>query len=464
MKGPIQRRTVETGCRPFAFLKAVAGRPYPVLLESALHSTPLGTHSILCWDPFLKVTCLDAGVEVLDLRKGTRRLVVDAPFRVLGAEFGRHAFAAPGLDLPFAGGAIGYFSYDARHWIEQLPRSCEYDLAIPSFTFCFYDGALVFDHQRNVTEWVGPPGSEPELPTPAADGGPMAVAPVEMASDFSRDEYIRAVGRAKEYIAAGDIFQVNLSQRFSGVCPSSGQAVYSRLRRVNPAPFAAYLRYPGFEIISSSPERFLLVDGDKVTTRPIKGTRPRSEGDPAFSRRMVEELRASAKDHAELAMIVDLERNDLGRACDYGTVRVEEHAAVEAYATVFHLVSTVTGRLHRPQQDEFSLIRATFPGGSITGAPKIRAMEIIEELERHARAVYTGAIGYISFHGRMDLNIAIRTLVKQRGRIYLHVGGAIVADSDPMLEYEETLHKGRALFQALNASTYERLMGTVLHG
>ena len=199
-----------------------------------------------------------------------------------------------------------------------------------------------------------------------------------------------------------------------------------------------------------------------MTTRPIKGTRPRREGDEAFNRRMAEELRASAKDHAELTMIVDLERNDLGRVCNYGTVRVAEHAVIEAHPTVFHLVSTVTGQLYRREHDEFSLIKATFPGGSITGAPKIRAMEIIEELEPHARTVYTGAIGYVSFHGRMDLNIAIRTMVKVGDRVHVQVGGGIVADSDPVLEYEETLHKGRALFEALNAANYDVLLPPAL--
>ncbi len=200
-----------------------------------------------------------------------------------------------------------------------------------------------------------------------------------------------------------------------------------------------------------------------MTTRPIKGTRPRAEGDDAFNRRMRAELEASAKDHAELTMIVDLERNDLGRVCRYGTVRVEEHAVIEEYPTVFHLVSTVSGELYRGAFDEFSLVRATFPGGSITGAPKIRAMEIIEELEPHARGVYTGAIGYVSFHGRMDLNIAIRTLVRAKGRVYAQVGGGIVADSDPALEYDETLHKGRALFQALNAPNFDEIMQSALH-
>ena len=179
---------------------------------------------------------------------------------------------------------------------------------------------------------------------------------------------------------------------------------------------------------------------------------------------MVRELQASRKDHAELTMIVDLERNDLGRVCSYGSVRVAEHAVIETYPTVFHLVSTVTGQLHRPEHDEFSLIRATFPGGSITGAPKIRAMEIIEELEPHARNIYTGAIGYVSFHGRMDLNIAIRTMVRAQGRVHVQVGGGIVADSVPALEYQETLHKGRAIFEALNAPNCDELTEAAFHG
>jgi para-aminobenzoate synthetase component 1 len=424
----------------------------------------LGRYSILCHTPFQRVTCRGRQVQAEDLRSGDRTSTGGEPFRALSGLFAAHRFEAPaGFDLPFAGGAIGYFSYDLRHRIESLPRLCDYDLAVPEFILCFYDQALLFDHGRDVTEWVGLPGAAPRIPQPAADEEPAEVAPVEMESNFTREEYLAAVRRAKEYIAAGDIFQANLAQRFAGRCPSSGLDVYSRLRAVNPAPFAAYLAYPELEVISSSPERFLLLEGDGVTTRPIKGTRPRREGEDVFNARMLRELRASAKDHAELTMIVDLERNDLGRVCSYGTVRVEEHAVVEAYPTVFHLVSTVSGRLHRPEHDEFSLIRATFPGGSITGAPKIRAMEIIEELEPHARNVYTGAIGYVSFHGRMDLNIVIRTMVRVGGRVYFQVGGGIVADSDPLLEYEETLHKGKALFEALNATNYEDLMQAAAH-
>ncbi len=461
----IRRAIIEERCRPFAYLRAVAERPYPALLESSGHSAGFGRFSLLCWDPFRRVTCFPDAVEVADLRSGKARTVRGEPFRVLAREFDRCRLRTPeGFDLPFAGGAVGYFSYDLRHRIERLPRLCEYDLDVPGYTLCFYDRGLVFDHGRGVTEWVGPADAAPKVPEPAPAGEPPLLPATEVRSNFGRAEYVRTVQRVKDYIAAGDIFQANLSQRFSAHCPADGLDVYGRLRRMNPAPFSAYLRYPGFEILSSSPERFLLVNADAVTTRPIKGTRPRRPGDAEFNRAMVEELKRSAKDHAELAMIVDLERNDLGRVCSYGTVRVPEHAAVETYETVFHLVSTVTGHLHRDKYDEFDLIRATFPGGSITGAPKIRAMEIIEELEPHARNVYTGSIGYISFHGRMDLNIAIRTMVKQGRRIYANFGGGIVADSDPELEYEETLHKGKAVLETLNPAVFEHFTGGEVRG
>jgi para-aminobenzoate synthetase component I len=451
----IHHTRIENLCRPFAWARAIAERPFPVLLESALAGGAQGRYSILGWDPVMTCTCRGGLMESHDCRTGAVQTHDGDPLRALAHAFDPWRLAPPpGFDLPFAGGLLGYFSYDIKDSIEQLPHCCEHDLAIPEFVFGFYDRALIFDHERGVTHWVGPVGAEPDLPTPIDDVAPLPVAPVALQPNFSRAEYLDTVQRVKGYIAAGDIFQANISQRFSGDCSSDGLAVYSRLRQTNAAPFAAWLRYPDFEIISSSPERFLLLDGETVTTRPIKGTRPRRPDDAEFNRRMAAELLASAKDHAELAMIVDLERNDLGRVCSYGSVKVVEHAALEEYATVHHLVSTVRGHLHRPAQDEFSLIRAASPGGSITGAPKVRAMEIIEELEPHARGVYTGAIGYISAHGRMDLNIAIRTMVLMDGCVYVQVGGGIVADSEPQLEYEETLQKGLGMFRALSDQTH----------
>ena len=269
-----------------------------------------------------------------------------------------------------------------------------------------------------------------------------------MRSSFTRAAYLDAVARVREYILAGDIFQANLSQRFEAPLGEPPWAFYRRLRARNPAPFAAYLDFPEATVLSASPERFLRVDaGGRVETRPIKGTRPRGLGpehDAALGRALTE----SEKDRAENLMIVDLMRNDLSRACAPGTVRVPELFSLERYATVHHLVSTVVGDL-APGADAFDLVRATFPGGSITGAPKVRAMEIIAELEPSARGVYCGSVGYWSVTGETDTSIAIRTAVARRGRLYFNAGGGIVADSDPEQEYRETLDKARGMVAAL---------------
>ncbi|MBM3236995.1 aminodeoxychorismate synthase component I [Candidatus Poribacteria bacterium] len=269
--------------------------------------------------------------------------------------------------------------------------------------------------------------------------------------NFTKDAYIKAIKRAKQYIAAGDIYQVNLSQRFTADLNIHPYDLYTRLRTRNPAPFAAYLSFDDVAIVSSSPERFLqfFADTRMVYTRPIKGTRPRG-ATPKEDAKLADELVNSEKDRAELIMIVDLERNDLGRVCEIGSVHVPELIVLEKYPTVYHLVSTVAGKLPK-NKDRIDLLKATFPGGSITGTPKIRSMEIINELEPTNRSVYTGAIGYLSFTGNMDLNIVIRTFIIHNGKAYFQVGGGIVADSDPEAEYQETLDKARALFDALEA-------------
>jgi para-aminobenzoate synthetase component 1 len=268
-----------------------------------------------------------------------------------------------------------------------------------------------------------------------------------LTSNFPRQGYLRAVERVIDYIRAGDVFQVNLSQRL--LCPAvdDAAALYLRLRRRNPAPFAGYLDLGGFQVVSASPERFLTVRGDEVETRPIKGTRRRTFP-PEDDRAAGDELRRSEKDRAENVMIVDLLRNDLSRVCRPESVYVSQLCAVEAYSYVVHLVSAVRGRL-RPGSGPLELIGAAFPGGSITGAPKVRAMEIIAELEPTARGAYCGALGYIGFDGSMDLNILIRTITAGRGWWQLPVGGGIVAQSDPQREYEETWHKAEGLLRAL---------------
>jgi len=269
----------------------------------------------------------------------------------------------------------------------------------------------------------------------------------EPKSHFTKEEYCKAVQKAKDYISAGDIYQVNMTQRFETKSLVPSWELYCKLRKINPAPFAAYLDLGEGVIVSASPERFIKIDGNFIETRPIKGTRPRKEN-KEFNEKMKNELLNSEKDRAELVMIVDLERNDLGRVCEFGTVKVEELFRLETYATVFHLVSTIIGKL-KPNYGFKEVIKATFPGGSITGAPKIRAMEIIEELEPVKRGIYTGSIGYLNLSGNLDLNIVIRTFIIKDDKTYFQVGGGIVADSEPEKEYQETLDKAKALIMAL---------------
>jgi para-aminobenzoate synthetase component 1 len=373
--------------------------------------------------------------------------------------------------IPFTGGAVGYFSYDLCHFIERLPATAIDDLQLPECYLAFYDAVLAFDHLegRAYIASTGFPEMEEdkrirrarerldELKATIAEAHFSEIAissksskKVLLRSNFTREQYIKAVAAAREYICAGDMFQVNLSQRFEADLPIFPYELYRRLRLINPAPFASYLNLDGVTVVGASPERFLRVEGDLVQTRPIKGTRPRGAS-VAEDEVMAKELLSSVKDRAENVMIVDLERNDLGRVCRYGTVRVRELCLLETYATVFHLTSTVEGRL-RGGKNRIDLLKATFPGGSITGAPKVRAMEIIDELEPTKRSVYTGSIGYLSFSGEMDINIVIRTFLIKDGRAYFQVGGGIVYDSDPEAEYLETLDKGRALIEALNLS------------
>jgi para-aminobenzoate synthetase component 1 len=288
----------------------------------------------------------------------------------------------------------------------------------------------------------------PETDQPARKVAPHRISAIrELISNFSRDAYITAVERAREYIAAGDVFQVNLSQRFTAALTEDPAQIYERLRTQSPALYGAYLDHLDYALICNSPELFLRVEREsaadrrRVTTRPIKGTRASGEG-------MARQLRDSEKDQAELNMIIDLERNDLGRVCEIGSVRVTQPRVVESHPTVLHTAATVEGEL-RDDVSFVDLLRATFPGGSITGAPKIRAMEIIEELEPHRRGPYCGAIGYLGGDGTIEFNIAIRTMIVREGFVHIPVGGGIVADSDPAAEYDETIVKARAMFEAL---------------
>ena len=450
---------IGAGAAPFAALCALAGERLPFFLDSGMGAERLGRFSFVGCEPFLVVQSRGSRVWVNGDKVGRNPFAV---LRRLLKQYGRPAAEPP---IPFTGGAVGYFAYDLGRFIERLPDHTVDDIPLPEAHFAFYDAVAGFDHQTG--QWyvastdVGVKGLEDRARrlrrAVAAAPAPHPFGPVSargLASNFTHDAYLRSVARAIDYIAAGDIFQVNLSQRFEAETDASPLDLYAALRAANPAPFACYLPLDdAHAVLSSSPERYLRVTGRHVETRPIKGTRPRRAGDEAFNRRMRGELLASAKDRAELTMIVDLERNDLGRVCSYGSVQVTESIVLEEYPTVYHLVATVEGELHRGQ-DLIRLVKASFPGGSITGAPKIRSMEIIDELEPTKRSVYTGNIGYIGFDGRADLNIAIRTMLLAEGKVYAQVGGGIVADSQPEAEYQETLDKARALLQALGLEAH----------
>ncbi|HEV8608289.1 MAG TPA: aminodeoxychorismate synthase component I [Tepidisphaeraceae bacterium] len=341
---------------------------------------------------------------------------------------------------PFKGGWLGHLSYDLGRWFEELPSKAGNDLGWPFFVFAWHERVIAHDGTSGRNYLCS---AKAPVPGNALDFG-SSEWPIgwgKFKSNFSREEYERAVVAALEYIAAGDVFQVNLSQRFEMPMALPPRAVYQRMCGEYPAGFGALLDYGNRALISNSPELFLQVDGRKVTTRPIKGTRPRREG-------MEKELRASPKDQAELNMIVDLERNDLGRICELGSVKVTSARDIETLPTVYHGVATIEGIL-REDVGLVELLRATFPGGSVTGAPKIRAMQIIDEVEPVRRGAYCGAIGYLSADGQIGLNIAIRTIVADEGRAYVSVGGGIVADSKPAEEYEETMIKAQAMFEVL---------------
>jgi len=378
--------------------------------------------------------------------------------------------------VPVFCGWIGYVGYEVGRRVERLPARAEHDTPLPDLRLGFYDAVLVYDgaerrwHSAGLVFDSPPPGAGRAAealgaiasraatdginPRPAtAEDADAARRPLprDAEPNFPPDQYRAAVARCVDYIAAGDIFQVNLSQRFAVSPAPAPLAIYDALRRRNPAWFAAYMAFEAdgqdCAILSSSPELFLRLDGRRVVTRPIKGTRPRL-GCDADDRAAANDLLASPKDNAELAMIIDLLRNDLGRVCSYGTVRVVEPRRLETHPTVYHLVGTVTGELHTGVGPA-ELLRATFPGGSITGAPKIRAMEIIDEIEPVARGVYTGCVGYVAVDGSCQWNIAIRTIVTHGDRALVQVGGGIVADSSPDGEYNETLDKARAMLEAI---------------
>ncbi len=435
---------------PFVKFKSMRHRPYSFFLDSVCGAERLGRYSFMGCDPFLVFASKGDSVK-LEWESGRKEELKANPFLELRKLLRRYRAVSSQKDIPFTGGAVGYFSYDLKDFIEDLPNTAKDDLDLPDCLVGFYDSVVIYDNlnRRSYISNLGISKRPHPAPHDAVyrDSPGPGVSCKGLKSNFSKRSYVDAVKAAKEYIRKGDIYQVNISQRFKAKLSGDPFDLYARLRRCSPAPFASYLNFNGVAILSSSPERFLLKRGDYIETRPIKGTRPRGRS-PSLDAALETELRHSAKDMAEHIMIVDLERNDLGRICKYGSVRPTESAVIEKYANVSHLVSTVSGTLKKGK-DPMDCLIAAFPGGSITGAPKIRSMEIIDELESVRRSVYTGAVGYIGFDGNMDTSIVIRAFIVKGKDIYFQVGGGIVADSDPEKEYEETLHKAAGAMQAL---------------
>jgi para-aminobenzoate synthetase component 1 len=457
-----------------ALAPLLAERPAPVLLESSAFDPRWGRYSIAACRPVRTLTLRDDRLIDSQGRDITGGNLLASLRQALGiAGSGGRISGHTGIEdgTPYGPGWIGFVGYEFGRQLERLPGQAVRDTGLPDLHLALYSAVAVFDHllrqwsilwltdddlpsgaqaaeelERMLYDAAAKGRPQPEPANPSTTAQPMT----SFISNFRPDQYRQAVQRCIDYIAAGDIFQVNLSQRLKVPDAPPPLAIYQALRRRNPAWHAAMLLLEDWAILSSSPELFLRLRGGHVLTRPIKGTRPRL-GQAVADLAAKAELLKSPKDNAELAMIIDLLRNDLGRVCRFGTVRVSHSRTLEEHPTVYHLVGTVQGQL-RPECDAVDLLAATFPGGSITGAPKIRAMQIIDELEPVARGPYTGCIGWIGFNGDMELNIAIRGVVWQAGAAYVQVGGGIVADSTPEGEYAETLDKARAVLEAIWAA------------
>jgi len=448
---------------PVKALRCFAQRPQLTFLDSAAGHELLGRYSYLACEPFSTYLVADGQAS------WNGEALTGDPWEVLRDLLARYKEAhRPDLP-PFQGGAAGFLAYDLNRTLERLPPPSILGLRLPQSILHFYDVVVSFDHKDHRC-WIVSTGWPEQDPTRRADRArrradefaallarpksPRIIIPSTAGawhSNYNRERFIAAVQRVVGLILAGDIFQANIAQRFSAkVSPLFDPLTfYCQLRSLNPAPFAALLRYDKLTIASSSPERFLKLDGRQVETRPIKGTIARS-ADSAEDGRRAELLLASEKDRAENIMIVDLLRNDLSRVCTDNSVEVTALCNLESYASVHHLVSIVRGAL-AADKDAVGLLRACFPGGSVTGVPKVRAMEIIADIEGVAREVYCGAIGFIGFNGQMDTNIAIRTVMIDDDLAVFHAGGGITAMSDPEAEYEETLAKAQRLFDAFGA-------------
>jgi len=455
---------------PVSAFRKIGNSQYAFLLESVEGGEQVGRHSFLGSEPFAVFS--SKGDQITVTRDGKQRTRTlnpgEDPLSALSALLSEYTFV-PEEGLPrFCGGAVGYMGYDVVRFFERLPGTPTDDLSLPDCIFVLTDTCLIFDHAYHRGKVLsnaiinGDPDRAYDeavrkiealcarLDAPGSGVLPPKLQPKDtrLATNLTREQYEEIVLKGKEYIAAGDIIQVVLSQRLSRPVAAHAFDIYRSLRSLNPSPYMYYLTYGDLRIVGSSPERLVSVYDSEVITRPIAGSRPRGKT-PAEDKALADELLADEKERAEHVMLLDLGRNDLGRVCRYGSVRVDQQMVIEKYSHVQHIVSNVRGQL-RADKDQFDVLRACFPAGTLSGAPKVRAMEIIDELEPTRRGPYGGVIGYFSFSGNMDTAITIRTIVCTNGTAHLQVGAGIVADSQPAREYEEcVLLKGGALLRAI---------------
>jgi anthranilate synthase component 1 len=470
---PVYREILADMETPVSAFRKAAGGSHAFLLESVAGGERLARYSFLGADPFLVLQTRGRQATITEAGQTTTRTLAPGcdPLHLLKEIAGRYRYVADPTLPPFCGGAVGYLSYDLVRFFERLPEKSEDPLGLPDCQFIFTDTLLIFDHVKHKILAVANARVEGDAdaaydqavakidalverlrqPLPQeAPPSPKEASPAPLQSNLSQAEFEAAVRHAKEYIAAGDAIQVVLSQRLSRRTRAEGFDIYRALRSLNPSPYMYYLSYGDVRLVGSSPEVLVTQNAGQITLRPIAGTRPRGRSEEE-DRRLEAELLADEKERAEHIMLVDLGRNDLGRVAQAGSVRVDELMSVEKYSHVMHIVSNIVADL-RPDRDQYDVLRACFPAGTVTGAPKIRAMEIIEELEPHRRGPYAGAIGYFSYSGNMDTCITIRTLVLQDGIVHLQAGAGIVADSVPEREYQECLNKARALLRAIEAA------------
>ena len=420
-----------------------------ILLDSSKEDKNLSKYSFIGINPFLKFEVKNENTYI------NGNIVEGDPFKILENLVNEYRYDIED-NIPLLSGAMGYISYDTGRLLEELPNTAKEDFSIPDMRFVFYKNIIIFDlinNKKYITDLDGNIENIHIL-LKVIDSGEKIHDEIvreksenNFYSNFIKEDYKKAVTRLKEYIVSGDVYIANMTQRFWCYNEENSFNIYKKLRSINKAPFSAYLNFEDFQIISSSPERFVQVFNNKAHTRPIKGTRPRGNNVEEDEKNKLE-LIDSEKDKAELLMVVDLERNDFSKVCKPHTVKVTENFKLEEYATVFHLVSTVEGEL-KDNVSSVRCIKECFPGGSITGTPKIRAMEIIEELEGIKRNIYTGSIGYFDFRGNCDFNIVIRTIIKKNNKAYFGVGGGITYDSIEEDEYSETLDKAKALMRVL---------------